>query len=426
MAAVDVSGGGLGLRRSLGLGAGVALAVGSVAGSGILFLPSLTYRIAGPDALAVWAAATLLCFPLLLVFADMVRRVPDGSGMEGFIAIGLGRHVAATVPVLFLSLVALGLPTGALVAGDYLAHATGGGRPTQLAGALAVLGVAAAANLGGARAGARGQSVLTWALLASAVALIALTFPEAHQGYDAVRPQLRQVGPLLGGVVAAFWAYTGFENLTFIAGELRNPRRDFLPAALIALGAYGLLAVALTAAVAGIVPRGRVGDVTGLAQLAATLSPSWLAVAAITVLALALMQANAASWIWGMSRLVYASASAGRLPGWFARLDRRAVPRRAVLALSATFAAVACVAVAAPRLLVGLVLAASTVFMLLYVLALVSYLRTERRPARRLLAGALLAFMLAVGAGAGWKALYPLTVFAVALGASLARARRRA
>jgi len=43
-------------------------------------------------------------------------------------------------------------------------------------------------------------------------------------------------------------------------------------------------------------------------------------------------------------------------------------------------------------------------------------------PARR----ALLAFMLALGAGAGWKALYPLAVFAAALGISLARFRRRA
>jgi amino acid efflux transporter len=415
----------LGLRRSLGLGAGIALAVGSVAGSGILFLPSLTYQIAGHDALVVWGAATLLCFPLLLVFADMVRRVPDGSGLEGFIALGLGRHVAATVPPLFLSLVCLGLPAGSLVAGQYLAHATGGGRPVQLAAALAVLGVAAVANLGGARAGARGQSILTWALLASAVVLLALTFPNAHAGYGAVRPVLRELGPSLSGVVAAFWAYTGFENLTFIAGELRNPRRDFLPAALVALTAYGLLGVALTANVAGVVARERVDPVTGLAQLAATISPPRLAVSAITAIALTLMAANAASWTWGMSRLVYASASAGRLPSWFARLDRRAVPRRAIVALTVAFAAVTCVTVAAPRLLVELVLAASTVFMLLYVLALVSYLRTERRPSRRLLAGALLAFMLAVGAGAGWKVLYPLAVFAVALGTSLARSRRR-
>jgi hypothetical protein len=34
--------------------------------------------------------------------------------------------------------------------------------------------------------------------------------------------------------------------------------------------------------------------------------------------------------------------------------------------------------------------------------------------------------MLALGAGAGWKALYPLAVFAAALGISLARFRRRA
>jgi amino acid efflux transporter len=127
-----------------------------------------------------------------------------------------------------------------------------------------------------------------------------------------------------------------------------------------------------------------------------------------------------------MSRLLYASAAAGRLPGWFARLDRRAVPRRDVLALTAAFAAVTCVTVAAPRLLVELVLAASTVFMLLYVLALLSYLRAERRPGRRALAAALLAFMLVVAAGAGWKVLYPLAVFAAALATSLARSRGQA
>jgi amino acid efflux transporter len=413
----------LGLHRSLGLGAGIALAVGSVAGSGILFLPSLTYRIAGPDALLVWAAATLLCFPLLVVFAGMVRRVPDGSGLEGFIALGLGRHVAATVPPLFLSLACLGLPAGALVAGGYLAHATGGGRPMQLGGALAVLGVAAVVNLGGARAGARSQAILTFALLGSTVLLLALTLPHAHAADAAVRPRLEGIGPLLSGVVAAFWAYTGFENLTFIAGELRNPRRDFLPATLVALTAYGLLGMALTADVAGVIPRDRVDAVTGLAQLAATISPSGVAVWAIAAIALALMQANAASWTWGMSRLVYASARAGRLPGWFARLDERAVPRRAIIALALTFAVVTCVAAAEPGLVVELVLAASTVFMLLYVLALISYLRTERWPARRLLGGVLLAFMLAVGVGAGWKALYPLAVFAVALGTSLARSR---
>jgi len=53
----------------------------------------------------------------------------------------------------------------------------------------------------------------------------------------------------------------------------------------------------------------------------------WLGVFALTI-----MQLNAASWLWGMSRLIYTSAHK-RLPGWFAHLDRRGLPGRAVLML---------------------------------------------------------------------------------------------
>jgi amino acid efflux transporter len=98
----------------------------------------------------VWGAATLLCFPLLLVFVDMVRRVPDGSGLEGFIALGLGRHVAATVPPLFLSLICLGLPAGSLVAGGALLAfmlAVGAGAGWKVLYPLAVFAVALGTSL---------------------------------------------------------------------------------------------------------------------------------------------------------------------------------------------------------------------------------------------------------------------------------------
>src|SRR3954470_17271791 len=83
------------LPRTLGLGGGIVLAVGSIAGSGILFLPSTIYVIAGSDSLVVWVVAALICVPLLGVFAALVRAVPDGAGLEGFVALGLDRRVSA-------------------------------------------------------------------------------------------------------------------------------------------------------------------------------------------------------------------------------------------------------------------------------------------------------------------------------------------
>ncbi|WP_415857141.1 hypothetical protein [Sinomonas sp. G460-2] len=44
---------------------------------------------------------------------------------------------------------------------------------------------------------------------------------------------------LLPGVLLAFWAFVGFENLTFLGRDLRDPRRHFLPVSAVAPGLYG-------------------------------------------------------------------------------------------------------------------------------------------------------------------------------------------
>ncbi len=69
----------------LGIVSGTSYAVGSIIGSGILFLPSLTYKLSGPDVFLSWLLATILCIPLLLVFYDMSKVTKAGDGVKGFI-----------------------------------------------------------------------------------------------------------------------------------------------------------------------------------------------------------------------------------------------------------------------------------------------------------------------------------------------------
>ena len=412
------------LRRTLTLWDGMALAVGSIAGSGILYLPSLTYVLAGHDVLLVWLGGTLLCLPMLFMFTDMVRLISDGSGMEGFIARGLGLHIAATVPPLFLSVVVLGIPAGVLVAGEYLRSSIGGGRVVQVVGALAILVVATTTNLVGAAVGARVQRVVSWALLLVVVALCVLTSPQIDHGYRAVLPTVSAPGPLLSGMVVAFWAYVGFENLTFIAGEFRNPRRDFPLAMIAAFLVYGGLAVALTVLIAALIPRQQVSALSGLFQLAERLTPAWLATGIMVAFALAIMQLNATSWLWGMSRLMYASARTKRLPAFFAHLDRRDLPRRAILVLGIAFVAMTGMTALFPNLLVSVLTIASSVFLFLYLLCLLSYLRVTRSTGKRLVYGVFFLFLLATLLSVSLKILYPMAVFLLALCASIMRERR--
>lgn len=412
------------LRRTLTLWDGMALAIGSIAGSGILYLPSLTYVLAGHDVLIVWLGGTLLCLPMLFMFTDMVRLIPDGSGIEGFIARGLGSHVAATVPPLFLSVVVLGIPAGMLVAGEYLRSAIGGGRIVQFVGALLILVGAITTNLIGAAVGARVQRIVSWGLLLVVVALCMLTAPQIDHGYRAVLPTASALGPILSGMVVAFWAYVGFENLTFIAGEFRNPRRDFPLAMIAAFLVYGGVAVALTVLIAALIPPQQVSALSGLFQLAKRLTPVWLTTGIMVAFALAIMQLNAASWLWGMSRLMYASARTKRLPAFFAHLDHRGLPRRAILVLGIAFVAMTGMTALFPNLLVSVLTIASSVFLLLYLLCLLSYLRVTQSTGKRLVYGLFFLFLLATLLSVGLKVLYPLAVFLLAWCTSVIRERR--
>ncbi len=402
----------------------IPLAVGSVAGSGILFLPSAVYVAAGHNSLVVWALATVLCLPMLLMFEDMVRTNPDGRGIEAFIRQGLGDAFARCVPVMFLSLVIIGLPAGTLVAGRYAGRALEAGRAVEVVAAVAVLLAALASNLLGVKTNTRLQTATTWALVAMASVLLVSALPAAGDGLGTVTPDTADLGVVLPAVILAFWAFAGFENLTFLSREFRNPERDFLPVSIIALGVYGLFTILLTVAIAVRIERAEVDQVAGLLQLAGYLEPRQLVIWCVMAIALFAMALNAVAWVWGVSRLV-AQAGANRiLPSWLAALSPDGVPRRALGLLAVLFAGTLAVLIGYPGLLVDAVATASAIFILLYLLSIVSYVRIRGLTARSAPNLLLLVVMVVSLVYSGWRTVYGLVVLAGALGVQLARRRQ--
>jgi len=410
---------GLGRRQA------IPLAFGSIAGSGILFLPSAVYAEAGSNSLLVWLEATIICLPMLLMFEDMVRANPDGDGIEAFVRSGLGTVFGRCVPVMYLSLVIVGLPAGAIVAGRYVARATGTGPAVAVGAAAAVLVAAVASNLAGVRTSARVQSAGTWALVAMAAVLIVAAIPGMSDGLaDAATPDLSSAGVLLPGVVLAFWAFAGFENLTFLSREFRDPRRDFLPVSGAALAIYGVFTILLTLAIAVRIARDDVDEVTGLLQLAQTVEPRRVVVLAVTVIAFGAMVLNAVAWVWGVSRLVQGAAAGGSLPEGLAAAGGSGVPRRAIALLSGLFAAVGTILAVFPGVIVDAVATASAIFILLYGLSIVSYARVRGPTARSVLNLLLLVVLGASLLQSGWRSVYAVVVLAVTLAVQLVRQRR--
>ncbi|GAB3447943.1 APC family permease [Actinophytocola sediminis] len=415
---VDVTRHGLSRRQA------IPLAIGSVAGSGILFLPSAVYAEAGSNSLLVWLLSTVICLPMLLMFEDMVRANPDGDGIEAFIRAGLGKVFGRCVPLMFVSLVIVGLPSGAMVAGRYVAQALGANAVVAVVAAAMVLAAAVASNLAGVKTSARVQNAGTWALVAMAAVLIVAAIPAVSTGLPAVTPDFSTLSVLLPGVLLAFWAFAGFENLTFLSKEFRDPHRDFLPVSVTALGVYGLFTILLTVAIAVRIPRSEVDDVTGLLQLAQTIQPRQLVVIAVTVIAFGAMVLNAVAWVWGVSRLVVGAANSGILPRKLAVTTESGVPRRAIFLLSGLFGVVGVVLVLKPDAIVDAVATASAIFIVLYLLSIVSYARVRGFTVRSVLNLLLLAVLGASLIQSGWRSLYAVAVLAIALAVQVVQHRR--
>jgi amino acid transporter len=208
------------LRRQISLGEGIVFALGSLAGAGLLFLPSMTYAIAGADVGIVWLIGTALAVPLLWILSDMVIRVPGGSGIEGFISLGLGERFGGTVPALFLGILFCGEAASAYVGGEFVARALGQGIGVQRGFMLLCTTTSFLIPYAGLTTGKRIQQAVTWGTLLLAFGLLVLGVQRASAiGFAAITPVFGPPRLIFHGVLAAFFAYIGLENMTFIAGE---------------------------------------------------------------------------------------------------------------------------------------------------------------------------------------------------------------
>lgn len=251
------------LKRDLGSWAASCVVVGTVIGSGIFLVPKTMIVETGSPWLvfAVWVFGGLLTLAGALTYAEMAAMMPEAGGeyvylkeaygpFWGFLygwtqmwvaksssiatlATGFFLYLANFNPALEGVLFRIPLPIGP--GGGPLEIQTG-----QLLAIAVVLGLAVI-NYFGVRVGGQVQVATTIAK----VGLIAVVIVIGLFGGSAEAANFSTSIPARGGLagfiaalVAALWAYDGWNNLNMVAGEVKNPQRN-LPRALI----YGTLLV---------------------------------------------------------------------------------------------------------------------------------------------------------------------------------------
>ena len=319
----------------VGLGFGLAVAVGGTAGVGVLTSPGELARALGSPGLvlALWVVGGLYTLLAANTLAELAGRLPQAGGWYGYAKAAFGEFPAVVVAWADWTSSCV---TGALVAllfGNYLAQLL----PPHPLFSAPLLAGAAVLGLGAVQYHGLRDGSLTQEITAGVLILGVLGLLVASTRLPAVVP-VAPVGAAAGltvvGLVAALqvvvFAYDGWYAPIYFAEETPQPGRTLSRALLwgvaAVLGLYFLLNAALLRALpfAGL----QAAEVP-LAELAAALSGVW-GRKLMLVLGVVAMLGVLNSVLLMATRVLFALGRAGQLPAVLARVHSGGTPRPAL------------------------------------------------------------------------------------------------
>jgi amino acid efflux transporter len=315
----------------IGLPTASALYIAAVLGTGILVLPGLAADAAGPGSILGVAAVLLLSIPLAGTFAALAARFPDAGGVATFVRLALGETAARATGYWFLFGVAFGAPIVAFLGGGYIVAALGADESSVPFIGLGLMIFTYGLGLFGVRISGAVQLGLSALLVVVVVVVVASAVPVADPAR--LDPFLPHGWAGVGLTISLFvWAFAGWEAVTHIAAEFKNPRRTIPLATAIAVAVVGIAYLALQTATV-LVPV-EVRSTVPLIDLVAVTLPGVgpLVIATIAVIiVIGVMNA----YVPAFGNLAASMGRDGHLPKWLARgAEAGAVPRRAVIATS--------------------------------------------------------------------------------------------
>jgi amino acid transporter len=255
------------LKRDLGTGAAISIVIGTVIGSGIFLVPhEMIARVHTPGMVFfVFVFGGLLSLAGALSYAELAAAMPEAGGeytylreaygpLWGFLYSWTQMWVAKSGSIATLA-------TGFFV---YLANffpllekilwkipfpfAPSGGLEIQYGQAFAILLILGLGGLNyfGVKVGGNVQTAVTIIKVAlfCVIIFVGLTLGRAHEPVAPSLLPLTTAG-FFAALVAALWAYDGWNNVSMVASEVRNPQRN-LPLALIG-GTIAVMAIYLFA-----------------------------------------------------------------------------------------------------------------------------------------------------------------------------------
>jgi APA family basic amino acid/polyamine antiporter len=346
------------LKRDLGMWGAAAIVVGTVIGSGIFLVPrTMIQRVGTPEMVfLIFVFGGLLSLAGALSYAELAAMLPEAGGeynylreaygpMWGFLyswtqmwvaksgsiatlATGFFYYLTNFFPILDRVFYRLPLPIGPQ--GGPLELRYG-----QLLGMALILGLAWL-NYVGVKVGGEVQiavTVIKVALIAFII-MAGFAFGQPHPPSAGIPAPLTTAG-FFAALVAALWAYDGWNNVSMVASEIHQPQRN-LPLSLI-WGTIAVIAIYLLAngAYFHVLSASEVGSSPRVAAEMMRKILGGAGANAVSVAAMISIFAALNGSILAGSRVPYAAARDGYFFSAVARVNaQHHTPGIAILALS--------------------------------------------------------------------------------------------
>ncbi|AKB74877.1 hypothetical protein MSLAZ_1616 [Methanosarcina lacustris Z-7289] len=405
------------LGKTITLGQGLGLAICMLIGTGILALPGLALDAGSVhEAVLGWFLISLLAVPLIQICARLGLKFPSTSGLAGYAEEAVGPWGGYAVSYLVGGSFFFGLPAVALIGSEYMGKLFTLSEAGVALFAILLVTLMLLSNLAGMRA----ISLINYMALAVLFLLISLLIGFNLDFFGSGVGIAREVVNGSGNVdlnkvwkvpALLFWAFLGWENLSFSLGEIKDPEKNvpllYWLSFVLVTSIYILLALISAGASASGVPLQGAAGLSGLVLF----TPGGDLLVWLMVIVVA---ANACSWNFTASRLLYAGGRKGIFPAAFGKLSKRDIPVSGLVGLY----------VLSIILIIGsyffkvpvsaMILLVNQNFVFLYAFIIVAYWKTETGWRKWVFSALSLVSLSFLVSGFTWEVIYP--VFLIGFG----------
>ncbi len=237
------------LPRTVGLLPAILVLIGITIGSGIFRVPAKVAGLVGSPGmvLVAWVFGGVLALLGALTLAEPAAMFPRSGGVFTYIEEGLGPMPAFLFGWSQLSVIRVAaLGAISTIFAEYFSHFVPLTAPQIHYVAAALIFGVGVLNYVGVKKASAVTSVATAVKYGALLALVVLAFTAGSGSSGNFHPLWTGglgISALATAMVSVMWAYDGWADLSYMAGEIKDPARN-LPRALI-FGTLGIIAIYL-------------------------------------------------------------------------------------------------------------------------------------------------------------------------------------